>query len=177
MKTVYIAMSADIIHHGHINIIKEGNKLGNVIVGVLTDDVIASYKRFPLLNFEQRKEIISNISGVSQVVNQDTLDYTQNLLAIKPDYVIHGDDWREGPQKHIRENVIETLKEWDGELIEVPYTEGVSISLLDEQLKEIGTTPYIRRGQLRKMLSIKPMLRVLEAHNGLTGLIVEKNKD
>ena len=176
MKTVYIAMSADIIHHGHINIIKEGNKLGNVIVGVLTDDVIASYKRFPLLNFEQRKEIISNISGVSQVVKQDTLDYTQNLLAIKPDYVIHGDDWREGPQKHIRENVIETLKEWDGELIEVPYTEGVSISLLDEQLKEIGTTPYIRRGQLRKMLSIKPMLRVLEAHNGLTGLIVEKTK-
>lgn len=176
MNTVYIAMSADIIHHGHINIIKEGNKLGNVIVGILTDEVIASYKRFPLLNFEQRKEIISNISGVSQVVKQDTLDYTQNLLAIKPDYVIHGDDWKEGPQKSIRENVIETLKEWNGKLIEVPYTEGVSISLLDEQLKEIGTTPYIRRGQLRKMLSIKPMLRVLEAHNGLTGLIVEKTK-
>ena len=176
MKTVYIAMSADIIHHGHINIIKEGNRLGNVIVGVLTDEVIASYKRFPILNFEQRKEIISNISGVSQVVSQDTLDYTPNLLAIKPDYVIHGDDWREGPQKHIRENVIETLKEWDGELIEVPYTEGVSISLLDEKLKEIGTTPYIRRGKLRKMLSTKPMVRVLEAHNGLTGLIVEKTK-
>ena len=102
MKTVYIAMSADIIHHGHINIIKEGRKLGNVIVGILTDEVIASYKRFPLLNFEQRKEIISNIAGVSKVIKQDTLDYTPNLLAIRPDYVVHGDDWREGPQKHIR---------------------------------------------------------------------------
>lgn len=176
MKTVYIAMSADIIHHGHINIIKEGNKLGNVIVGILTDEVIASYKRFPLLNFEQRKEIISNISGVSQVIKQDTLDYTPNLLTIKPDYVVHGDDWKEGPQKHIREKVIETLKEWDGKLIEIPYTEGISISLIDEKLKEIGTTPYIRRGKLRKMLSVRPIVRVLEAHNGLTGLIVEKTK-
>ncbi len=176
MKTVYIAMSADIIHHGHINIIKEGRKLGNVIVGILTDEVIASYKRFPLLNFEQRKEIISNIAGVSKVIKQDTLDYTPNLLAIRPDYVVHGDDWREGPQKHIRKKVIETLKEWGGELVEIPYTEGVSISLLDEKLQEIGTTPYIRRGKLRKLLSLKPMVRILEAHNGLTGLIVEKTR-
>lgn len=176
MKTVYIAMSADIIHHGHINIIKEGRKLGNVIVGILTDEVIASYKRFPLLNFEQRKEIISNIAGVSKVIKQDTLDYTPNLLAIRPDYVVHGDDWREGSQKHIRKKVIETLKEWGGELVEIPYTEGVSISLLDEKLQEIGTTPYIRRGKLRKLLSLKPMVRILEAHNGLTGLIVEKTR-
>lgn len=176
MKKVYIAMSADIIHHGHMNIIKEAKKLGDVIVGVLTDEVIASYKRFPLLSYEHRKEIISNISGVSEVVKQDTLDYTENLLKIRPDYVVHGDDWKEGPQKQIREKVIETLESWEGKLVEIPYTEGVSISNLEEKIGEIGTTPQVRRGKLRKLLSLKPLVRIMEAHNGLTGLIVEKTK-
>jgi len=169
-------MSADIIHHGHMNIIKEARKLGEVIVGVLTDEVIATYKRFPLLNFEHRKEIISNISGVCEVIKQDTLDYTENLLKIKPDYVVHGDEWKEGPQKQIRERVIKTLESWGGELIEIPYTKGVSISNLEEKLNEIGTTPHARRGKLRKLLSLKPLVRIMEAHNGLTGLIVEKTK-
>lgn len=176
MKTVYLAMSADIIHNGHINVIQEASKLGEVIVGVLTDEVIASYKRFPLLPYEQRKIIIENIKGVKKVIPQKTLDYEENLVALKPDYVVHGDDWKAGPQKQIRQKVIEILKKWGGELIEVKYTEGVSISKLDAALHQIGTTPQIRMGRLRRLLDMKPLVRILEAHNGLTGLIVEKTK-
>ena len=176
MKKVYLAMTGDIIHHGHINIITEARKYGEVIVGLLTDEAIASYKRIPLLNYEQRKKIVENIKGVSQVIPQRTLDYTENLEMIKPDYVIHGDDWREGIQKSIREKVIETLKKWDGELIEVEYTEGVSGSLLDEKIKKIGTTPEIRLKKLRRLIELKPFVRVIEASNGLTGLIAENTK-
>lgn len=176
MKTVYLAMSADIIHNGHINIIKEASKLGNVIVGVLEDEAIASYRRVPLLPYEKRKEIIENIKGVSKVVCQKTLDYEENLLLLKPDYVVHGDDWKTGPQSHIRLKVISLLEKWGGELIEFEYTKGVSISQLDEAIKEIGTTPQIRLGGLRRLLEIKPTLRILEAHNGLTGLIADKTK-
>ena len=176
MKKVYLAMTGDIIHHGHINIITEARKYGEVIVGLLTDEAIASYKRIPLLNYEQRKKIVENIKGVSQVIPQRTLDYTENLEMIKPDYVIHGDDWREGIQKSIREKVIETLKKWDGELIEVEYTKGVSGSLLDEKIKKIGTTPEIRLKKLRRLIELKPFVRVIEASNGLTGLIAENTK-
>ncbi|NLN07922.1 MAG: adenylyltransferase/cytidyltransferase family protein, partial [Firmicutes bacterium] len=141
MPKVYLAMSADIIHHGHINIIKEASRLGEVIVGVLTDEVIASYKRYPLLSFKERKAIVENIKGVSQVIPQETLDYVPNLIKIKPDFVVHGDDWRTGVQQNIRKRVIETLKEWNGKLVEIPYTKGVSISQLDDALQKIGTTP------------------------------------
>ncbi|HPT77298.1 MAG: phosphoenolpyruvate mutase [Defluviitoga tunisiensis] len=176
MKKVYLAMTGDIIHHGHINIISEARKYGEVIVGLLTDEAIASYKRIPLLNYEERKKIVENIKGVSQVIPQKTLDYTENLEMIKPDYVIHGNDWREGIQKSIREKVIETLKKWDGELIEVEYTKGVSGSLLDEKIKKIGTTPEIRLKKLRRLIELKPFVRVIEASNGLTGLIAENTK-
>ncbi|NLZ92648.1 MAG: phosphoenolpyruvate mutase [Firmicutes bacterium] len=176
MKKVYLAMSADIIHHGHINVIKEASKLGDVTVGILTDAVIAGYKRFPLLSFAERKAIIENIKGVSRVVPQETLDYVPNLLALRPDYVVHGDDWRTGVQKTIRQRVIDTLKQWGGQLVEVKYTEGVSITQLDEAIHKIGTTPSTRLHRLRRLLEIKPQIRVLEAHNGLTALIVEKTK-
>ena len=176
MKKVYLVMTGDIIHHGHINIITEARKYGEVIVGLLTDEAIASYKRIPLLNYEERKKIVENIKGVSQVIPQKTLDYTENLEMIKPDYVIHGNDWREGIQKSIREKVIETLKKWDGELIEVEYTKGVSGSLLDEKIKKIGTTPEIRLKKLRRLIELKPFVRVIEASNGLTGLIAENTK-
>ena len=148
MKKVYLAMSADIIHHGHINVIKEASKLGEVTVGVLTDDVIAGYKRFPLLTFAERKAIIENIKGVSRVIPQETLDYVPNLLKLRPDYVVHGDDWRTGEQKTVRQRVIDTLKQWGGELVEVKYTEGVSITQLDEAIKKIGTTPTARLNRL-----------------------------
>lgn len=176
MKTVYLAMSADIIHNGHINVINKSSELGTLTVGVLTDDVIASYKRFPLLPFEERMKIMENIKGVDNVVAQDSLSYTENLLKLKPDYVVHGDDWKVGPQSQIRLDVIEVLKQWGGKLIEVEYTQGVSISKLERAIKEIGTTPQIRQARLRRLLRIKPMVRILEAHNGLTGLIVEKTR-
>ena len=176
MKKVYLAMSADIIHNGHINVIKKASELGELTVGVLTDDVIAGYKRFPLLPYEDRKRIIENIKGVVNVVSQTTLDYTENLKKLKPDYVVHGDDWKVGPQSQIRSKVIEVLKEWNGELVEIEYTQGVSISKLDDAVKEIGTTPQIRQARLRRLLKIKPMVRIIEAHNGLTGLIAEKTK-
>ena len=119
-------MSADIIHPGHMNILKEASSYGEVIVGLLTDQAIASYKKIPLMSYEERFSIIDGIKYVSKIVKQDTLDYTNNLMDIKPKYVVHGDDWTTGIQKNVRKEVIEVLKGWDGELVEVPYTEGVS---------------------------------------------------
>ena len=166
-------MSADLVHPGHLNVINTGKKLGRVIIGLLTDEAIASYKRVPYLAYEQRKIVIENIAGVSEVVAQDTLDYTSNLRKIKPDYVVHGDDWKTGVQQSIRQKVIDTLKEWGGELVEVPYTGGISSSAIQKALKETGTTPENRLKRLKRILSVKPCMRVLEAHNGLSALIVE----
>lgn len=172
-KTVYVAMSADILHKGHLNIIGEARKLGRVVVGVLTDKAIASYKRLPHLDFEHRKFIVENIRGVSEVIPQDILDYVPNLLKIKPDYVVHGTDWREGVQKETRRRVIETLALWGGKLVEPEYTPGVSSTILNQSVKAIGTTPEIRMKRLKRLLESKDIVRVMEAHNGLTGLIVE----
>lgn len=176
MKTVYIAISADILHHGHINLIKKASEYGNLIVGVLTDEVVATYKRFPVLDYEKRTFIIKNIDGVSEVVPQDTLDYMTNLKKYKPDYVFHGDDWKEGVQSKIRQNVIDTLSEWGGELIEIPYTEDVSIDQINNIIKNAGSVPESRRGKLKKLISLKPIVRTMEAHNGLSALVVENAK-
>jgi len=176
MKKVYVGMSADLLHHGHLNIIGEAKKLGHVIVGLLTDEAIASYKRLPLIPYAQRKAIVENIKGVSEVVPQETLDYVPNLQKIKPDYVVHGDDWKRGVQKETRKRVLDTLKEWGGKLVEPKYTEGVSSSQLINTLTEKGTTPNKRLKTLKRLLTVKPIVRILEAHNGITGLIVEKTK-
>lgn len=173
MKKVYVGMSADLIHHGHINIIQEATKLGEVIVGVLTDKAIASYKRLPHMPFEQRKIIVENIKGVSEVIAQETLDYVPNLLKIRPDYVVHGDDWKTGVQRQTRQRVIDTLSEWGGQLVEPEYTEGVSSTRLHQIKKQIGTTPEIRLNKLSRLLEAKETVRFLEAHNGLSALIVE----
>lgn len=173
MKKVYVGMSADLIHPGHLNIINEAKKLGSVTVGLLTDKAIASYKRLPYLTFEQRKIIVENIKGVDEVIPQETLDYVPNLKMLKPDFVVHGDDWKTGVQKQTREKVIETLNEWGGKLVEVEYTKGISSTQLNKSLKEIGTTPDIRMKRLRRLLEVKPIVRLIEAHNGLTGLLVE----
>ena len=170
----YIGMCADLLHHGHLNIIKEAAKVGEVVVGLLTDKAIASYKRLPALSYEQRKFIVENLKGVSKVIPQDTLDYSSNLEAVKPAYVVHGDDWVVGPQKETRDRVIEILSEWGGKVIDVPYTDGVSSTKLHDHLKAIGITPDIRRGRLKRLINAKPFVRVLEVHNGLTGRIVEK---
>lgn len=172
-KVAYIGMSADLVHPGHLNVIKKGRELGRVIIGLLTDEAIASYKRVPYLSFEQRKIIIENIAGVDEVVAQETLDYTPNLQKIKPDYVVHGDDWKTGMQQATRQQVINVLKLWGGELIEVPYTGGISSTAIQKALKETGTTPENRLKRLKRILAVKPCMRVLEAHNGLSGLIVE----
>lgn len=173
MKTVYIGMAADIIHVGHLNIIDTARKLGRVTIGLLTDKAIASYKRLPFLPFDHRRQIVENIKGVQEVIPQDTLNYTTNLRRLKPEYVVHGDDWREGVQRQTRQEVIETLKEWDGKLIEPCYTGGVSSTELINAHFGNGTTPNYRLKMLRRLLDAKPLVRILEAHSGLTGLIVE----
>ena len=176
MKTVYVAMSADLIHPGHINVIRVASKLGKVTVGLLTDVAISTFKRLPFLTYEQRKIVIEQIKGVQLVIPQTTLDYSSNLREIKPDYVVHGDDWITGVQARTRQKVIETLKEWNGQLVEVPYTHGISSTQLHNELKSIGTTPDIRLKTLRRLIAAKPFVRALEVHNGLTGLIVENLK-
>ena len=167
-------MSADLIHPGHINIIDIAGGYGEVIVGLLTDEAIASYKRLPSLPFEHRKKIVENVKGVSRVIAQQTLDYVPNLEQLKPDYVVHGDDWKTGPQKETRARVIETLKKWGGELIEPEYTKGLSSTALNKAVREIGVTPGARLGRLRRLIAAKPLVRAMEAHNGLSGLIVER---
>ena len=167
-------MTADLIHPGHMNIISHARKLGDVIIGLLTDRAIAQFNRIPRLSFEHRKIIMENIAGVIKVIPQETADYSENLKRLKPDYVVHGDDWKLGAQKEIRQRVIETLKQWGGELVELPYMPGFSSSKLKEAIIKLGTTPEIRRRQLRRLLAAKPLLRVIEAHNGLSGLIADQ---
>ena len=176
MKTVYIAISADILHHGHINLIKKASEYGELIVGILTDEAVATFKRLPILNFEERSFIIENINGVKKVVPQTTLDYTENLKKFKPDYVFHGDDWKEGIQSRIRQNVINTLEEWGGQLIEIPFTEDVSIDQINNIIKNASSMPDARRGKLKQLISLKPIVRTMEAHNGLSALVVDNAK-
>jgi len=172
-KKVYVAMCADLIHPGHLNVIKHAKELGEVTVGLLSDNAVAAFHRLPFLTYDQRKIIVESIKGVETVVLQETLDYTQNLLALKPDFVVHGDDWKEGPQRSTREKVIEVLKQWQGELVEVPYTRSISSLTLNEQLKSIGTTPSNRMERFRRLLSAKCPIKLMEAHNGLTAHIIE----
>ncbi len=175
-KLVYIGMSADLIHQGHINIIREGLKLGEVTIGLLTDEAIAEYKRLPLIAFNERKLIVENLKGVAKVIPQNTLDYVPNLKELKPDFVVHGDDWKTGVQKEVRQRVIDTLAEWGGELVEPNYTEGISSTDLISAVKAQGITPGKRMKTLRRLIGVKPIVRILEAHNGLTGLIAEKTQ-
>jgi phosphoenolpyruvate phosphomutase len=175
-KKVYVGMSADIIHTGHLNILHEAKKLGTVTVGVLTDAAIASYKRLPYLNYEQRSAIVKNLKDVDTVVPQETLDYVSNLLLIRPDYVVHGDDWKEGVQKETRQRVINTIAQWGGKVIDVPYTQGISSTQINKKLKDSRVTPEMRLRRLRCLINEIPLIRICESHNGLTGLIVENTK-
>ena len=175
MKKVYMCFSTDIIHNGHMNIIQNASRLGELTVGLLTDEVIATYKRYPLIPLDERIQMFQNIKGVSAVVIQDKLEYDDILNQLKPDIVVHGDDWLTGYQARIRERVIEVLKEWGGKLVEFSYAHTPTeetLSSLDQKL----SMPENRRSRLKKLLQYKPCLSVLEAHNGLTGLIVEQTK-
>ena len=173
-RSVYVAMSADLVHPGHLNIIRTAAAYGEVTVGVLTDEAIAGYKQLPYMAYEQRAEIIQSIKGVARVVPQKTLDYVENLRLLRPDFVVHGDDWRCGVQRQTRQRVIDTLAEWGGELIEPAYTPGLSSTALREALRSVGTTPDVRRRRLRRLLQARSLVRVLEAHSGLSGMVVEQ---
>ncbi len=174
MSTVYLCFSADIIHGGHIDIIKKAGTLGEVIIGLLTDEAVASYKRFPLLSYEDRYRIFSSIEGVSKVIPQNTLSYVENLRTLKPDYLVHGDDWQEGTQAGVRKEAIDVLSEYGGKLIEFPYSNKEEYQKLEAMKREQLSMPDYRRGRLRKLLSMKKSVRILEAHSGLTGLLAEK---
>jgi len=182
-KKVYVGLSVDIIHEGHINILKIASKYGKVIVGLLTDEAISSYKNVPYLNYERRKIIVQNIKYVNKVIPQNTLSYVSNLNLIKPDFVVHGDDWKKGVQKKTRQDVIKTLKKWSGKLIEPKYTKNISSTLIKNRILEISGSPQNRVSRLKRLISYKNIVRILESHNSLTGLIIEnlkiknKNKD
>lgn len=166
-------MSADLLHPGHLKVLQCAAKLGNVTVGLLTDQAIASYKRLPYMNFEQRRAVLESLKGVDRVVPQETLDYRPNLLALKPDFVVHGDDWKTGVQSQVRQQVIETLAGWGGELVEPAYTQDISSTKLNRAVRAAGLEPDYRRGLLRRLLNAKNLVRFLEAHNGLSASLVQ----
>ncbi|MDA7732109.1 phosphoenolpyruvate mutase [Candidatus Pelagibacter sp.] len=173
-KKVYVGLSADILHKGHINILKIAKKYGDVIVGLLTDEAIASYKNIPYLNYEKRKIVLENIKYVKKVIPQKTLDYVENLNLVKPDYVVHADDWKSGIQKKTRDKVIKTLKKWSGKLIEPQYTKNISSTMIKKQMTNIISSPDNRVSRLKRLLHSKDIVRILESHNSLTGLIIDK---
>lgn len=172
-KKVYLGMVADIMHPGLINIINEGAKYGDVIIGLFTDKAVAERKRLPYLTYEQRKAVVENIKNVSEVVPQDEWSYIPNLRKIKPDYIIHGDDWKTGIDIELRDEVFNVMKELGGEVIEIPYTKGIDSTALFDEIKGIGTTPEVRMKMLRRLIASKPVVRIMEAHDGLCGLIIE----
>ena len=175
-KIVYVGMAADIIHEGHINLLKKASQYGEVIVGLLTDKAISSYKGVPYLDFKRRRIIIQNIKYVKKIIPQETLDYVSNLNKIKPNYVVHGDDWKKGVQKKTRNRVIKTLKKWSGKLIEPAYTKNISSSIIKEKILEITSMPQNRVSRLKRLMNNKSLVRSLESHNSLTGLIIENLK-
>ena len=172
-KTIYIGITGDIIHPGIINIIQKASTYGRVIVGVLTDSAIAPHKRIPYLTYDQRKNVIENIKGVSEVIPQKEWSYLPNLQKLRPNYIIHGDDWKTNYLQKIRAEVYAFMNEIGGEVIEIPYTQGIDSDKLLENAKSIGTTPDIRLKSLRVLIESKPIIRILEAHSCLSALIIE----
>ena len=172
-KKVYIGLTADALHHGHINLIEKARKYGKIIIGLLTDEAVANHKRLPILNYEQRKKIIENIQGVSKVVPQNEWDYSINIKKYKPEYMMHGDDWTRGPQLNLRKNAISALKKYGGKLIEVPYTKGISSSAVASHQTVLGITAENRLKTLRRSLAVKPLVRFIETHTPISAIIAE----
>ena len=175
-KIVYVGLSADILHRGHINILKTASSYGDVHVGLLTDKAIASYKNIPYLDYKKRKVVLENIKYVKKVIPQKTLDYVENLNLIKPDYVVHGDDWKTGIQKETRKRVIKVLKKWSGKLVEPKYTKNISSTSIKKEMLNIISSPENRVSRLKRLMASKDIVRILESHNALTGLIIDKIK-
>ncbi len=175
-KKVYVCLAADILHEGHINILKRASKLGDVIVGLMTDNAISKYKKIPFLNYKQREVVIKNLHMVKKVIPQTTMDYRENLKLIKPNFVVHGDDWKKGILKKNRDQVISELKKWSGKLIEYPYTKNISSSSIKENIINSPLFNISRVSMLRRLLETKGFVRIIEAHSPLAGLIIENTK-
>ncbi|MEG2440396.1 MAG: phosphoenolpyruvate mutase [Acetivibrio sp.] len=175
-KTVYMSFSTDMLHYGHMMMIQKAASLGNLIVGVLTDEVIAQYKKAPLISFSNRFKMFENLDTVSRVIKKDELSYQNIILQYHPDYIVHGDDWRTGIKSGIRRELLQLLETHGGELIEFPYNADESINILEKSFVSRYSMPEVRRGMLRRLLKLKPYIRVMEAHDGLTGLIVEQTQ-
>ena len=176
MKTVYMCFSTDIIHSGHINIISKASQLGSIIAGVLCDRCVAIYEKYPLLPEQERVKILENITGIDRVVVQNDIYYDKVIRELRPDYVVHGDNWRTGYQKPVRERVIETLKEWGGELVEFPYTSNETLATISQSLESRVGMPETRRQWLQYKLKSGEITRVMEAHDGLSALLVERTR-
>jgi len=176
MKTVYLGLIGDIIHPGIINIVKEGAKLGELWIGLLTDSAIAAHKRLPYLNYEQRKSVVENLKGVAKVFPQEEWSFIPNLKKYKPNIIIHGDDWKTGSSSKLREDVLKVMEEQGGDVVEIPYTQGVNSSAMLDARAAIGTTPDLRLKTLKRLLEVKPVIRILEAHSGISGLIAENTE-
>ena len=174
MKKVYTCFCTDVINEGHLNILREASKLGEVYVGVLSDEAMVGFNRFPTISLEQRIEIVRSTGLVHQVLVQEEIVYDKILQELKPDYVVHGDNWKEGPESFIRENVLMNLQKLGGELIEIPYTYNEKVKRIDDQMKEKLAMPEFRRKRLRQLIAMRPIVKTLEVHSGLTGLIAEK---
>lgn len=175
-KSVYIGLSADGIHHGHMNLLEHARKFGEITIGLLTDEAIATFKRLPYLNYEQRKKILLNFKGVKRIVPQTVHDYSKNIKKYKPDFMIHGDDWKSGYMKEFRKNCIKELKSYGGKLIEIPYTKGVSSTALAELQTKLGITSDLRIKSLKRSLSSKPLSVFIETHSPISAIIAEKTK-
>ena len=173
-KTVYSCFCTDNIHEGHLNIIEEAKKYGEVIIGVLCDSEMVRYNRFPILTTDERVQMVRGISGIKDVIVQDSILYDKVIKELRPDYVIHGDNWSSGPLEVIRKHLVKLLSEYGGELIEVPYTVNDAVQKIDRQMKEKLAMPEFRRARLRKLLNLVPVVKTIEVHSGLTGLIAEK---
>ena len=173
-KTIYTCFCTDIIHEGHLNLINEAKKYGDVVVVVLCDSEMVKYNRFPLKTTSERVKLVEEIPDVNKVIVQNNIMYDEVVKEIRPDYIIHGDNWSEDSMKAIRKNIVKVLEEYGGELIEVPYTFNEKIQKIDRQMMEQLSMPELRRGRLRKLLNIVPIVKTIEVHSGLTGLIAEK---
>ena len=174
MKKVYTCFCTDVIHEGHMNILREAAKYGDVYVGVLSDEAMVGFNRFPTIFLEQRMEIVRETGLVKEVMVQREVMYDQVIMELQPDYVVHGDNWSQGPESAIRDNVIRNLDRYGGELLEVPYTYNDRVKRIDDQMKEKLAMPEFRRRRLRQLIAMRPIVKALEVHSGLTGLIAEK---
>lgn len=174
MKTIYTCFCTDVIHEGHINILNHARQYGEVVVGVLSDAAMIRYNRFPTISFQERLKMVEELSQVSQVIVQEDIMYDEVVRTLHPDYIIHGDNWKQGPERAIRDNVEKLLQQYGGTLIDVPYTYNEQVKHIDDKIKEKLSMPEFRRRRLRQLLTMRPIVKTLEVHSGITGLIAEK---